>query len=79
MVGGWRKLNDKELHNLYSSPNIIKMVMARRMIWAGHVTRKREKRNAYSILAGSPGGKRPLGRPRYRWEDYIKMDLRELR
>jgi hypothetical protein len=67
-----------ELHNLYSSPNIIRMIKSRRMRWAGHVTRTGEKRNAYSILVGKPEGRRPLGRPRCRWVDNIKMDLREI-
>jgi hypothetical protein len=64
-------------HNLYSSPGIIRVIKSRRMRWAGHVARMREKRNAYRILAGKPEGKRPLGRPRRRWVDNIKMDLRE--
>jgi hypothetical protein len=77
MVGGWRKLHNGELHNLYSSPNIIRLIKWR-MKWAGHVTRMREKRNAYRILVGKPEGKRPLRRPRSRWEGNIKMDLRKL-
>jgi hypothetical protein len=75
VTGGWRKLHNEELHNLYSSPTKIRMIRSR-MRWAGHVARKGEKRNAYSILVGKPGGKRPLGRPRRRWVDNIKMDLR---
>jgi hypothetical protein len=78
-MGGWRKLHNEELHNLYSSPSIIRMIKSRRMRWAGHVTRMRAKRNAYRILVGNPEGKRPLGRPRRRWVDNIKMDLREIR
>jgi hypothetical protein len=58
--GGWRKLHKEELHNLYSSPSIIRMIKSRRMRWAGHVTRMGEKRNAYRILVGKPEGKRPL-------------------
>jgi hypothetical protein len=76
--GGWRKLHDEELHNLYCSPSIIRMIKSRRMRWAGHVGRMGEKRKAYRILVGKPGGKRPLGRPRRRWEDIIEMDFREL-
>jgi hypothetical protein len=72
------KLNNEELHYLYSSPNIITMMKSRRMRWAGHVTRMGEKRNAYKILIGKPEGKRSLGRQRRRWVDNIKMDLREI-
>jgi hypothetical protein len=64
-----------ELHNLYSSPSIIRKIKSRRMRWAGHVTRIGEKRNAYRILVGKPEEKRPLGRPRCRSVDNIKMDL----
>jgi hypothetical protein len=78
VTGGFRKLHNEELHSLYSSPSIIRMVKSRRMRWAGHVARIREKRNAYRILVGKPKGKRPLGRPRRRWVDNIKMDLREI-
>jgi hypothetical protein len=77
-MGGWRKLHNEELHNLYSSPSIIRMIKSRRMRWAWHVARMGEKRNAYRILVGNPEGKRPLGRPRLRWVDNIKMDLREI-
>jgi hypothetical protein len=76
VTGDWRKLHNEELHNLYSSPNIIRMIKSRRMRWAGHVTRMEVTRNAYTILVGKPGGKRPLGRPRRRWVDNIEMDLR---
>jgi hypothetical protein len=78
VIGGWRKLHNEELHNLYCSPSIIRMIKSKTMRWAGHVERIREKRNAYRILSGEPEGKRPLGRPRRRWEDNIKMDLREI-
>jgi hypothetical protein len=71
-----RKLHNEELHNLYSSPIIIRMIKSGRLKWAGHVARMGEK-NAYRILVGKPEGKRPLGRPRRRWVDNIKMDLRE--
>jgi hypothetical protein len=78
VTGGWRKLHYEELHNLYSSPSIIRMVNSRRMRWAGHVARNGEKRNTYRILVGKPEGKRLLGRPRRRWVDNIKMDLRDI-
>jgi hypothetical protein len=71
-MGGWRKLHNKELHNLYSSPSIIRIIKSRRMRWAGHVSRMGEKRNVYRILVGKPEGKRPLGRLRRRWTDNIK-------
>jgi transcription termination factor 2 len=77
-TGGWRKLHNDELHKLYSSPSIIRIIKSRRMRWAGHVARMGENRNAYTILVGMPEGKRPLGRPRRRWVDNIKMDLREI-
>jgi hypothetical protein len=73
---GSRKLHNKELLNLYSSPSIIRMVKSRRTGLAGHVARMGEKRNAYRILVGKPEGKRPLGSQRHRWVDNIKMDLR---
>jgi hypothetical protein len=78
VVGGWRKLHNEELHNLYCSPSIIRMIKSKRMKWAGHVGCMGEKRNAYRILVGTREGKRPLGRPRRRWEDNIKRDLREI-
>jgi hypothetical protein len=78
VTGGWRKLHNEELHNLYASPSIIRMLKSRRMRWAGHVTRMGEKRNAYRILVGNPEGKRPLGRPKRRWMNNIKMDLRQI-
>jgi hypothetical protein len=73
--GSWGKLHNDELHNLYSSPNIVRVIKSRRMRWAGHVARMREGRGVYR----RPEGKRPLGRPRRRWEDEIKLDLREIR
>jgi hypothetical protein len=76
--GEWRKLQSEELHNLYSSPDIIRQIKLRRSRWAGHVARMGEGRNLYRVLVGKPEGKRPLGRPRRRWEDEIKMDLREI-
>jgi hypothetical protein len=78
VTGDWRKLHNERLHNLYSSPNIIRMIKSRRMRWAGHVARMGETKNAYMILVGKPEGKRPLGRPRRRWVDNIKMDLGEI-
>jgi hypothetical protein len=66
VTGDWRKLHNEELHNFYSSPNIIRMSKSRRMRWAGHVARRKEKRSAYGLLVGKPEGKRPLGRPRRR-------------
>jgi hypothetical protein len=77
MRGGWRKLHNEELRGLYSSPSIIRMIKARRMRWVGHVARMGEVRVAYNILVGRPEGRRPLGKPRRRWEDNIKIDLRE--
>jgi hypothetical protein len=74
----WRKLHNKELHDLYSSPSIIRVIKSKRMRWAGHVARMGEKRNAYRLLVGKPEGKRPLGRPRLRWVDNIRMDLVEV-
>jgi hypothetical protein len=74
----WKKLHNEELHNLYSSPNIIRMIKSRKMRWAGHVARMGAKRNPYSLLVGKPEGKRPLGRPRRRWMDNIKIDVREM-
>jgi hypothetical protein len=69
VTGGWRKLHNEELHGLYSSPSIVRVIRARRMRWAGHVARIGEVRGAYNILVGRPEGRRPLGRPRHRWED----------
>jgi hypothetical protein len=73
----WRKLHDEELHNLYSSPNIIK-IKSRRMRWGGHVARTGEKTNPCRISVGNPEGKRQLGRPRHRWVVIIKMYLKEI-
>jgi hypothetical protein len=75
VTGGWRKLHNEELHNLYSSPSIIRIIKSRRMRWAGHVARMVEKRNVYRLLVRKLEGKRPLGRPRRKWMDNIKMDL----
>jgi hypothetical protein len=76
--GSWRKLHNDELHDLYSSPNIVKEIESRRMRWAGHVARMGEGRGVYRFLVRRAEGKRPLGRPRCRWEDNIKMDLGEI-
>jgi hypothetical protein len=70
-------LHNKEFHNLYSSPDITRQIKSRRMRWVGHVARMGEGRNVYRVLMEKPKGKRPLARPRRRWEDGIKMDLRE--
>ncbi|KAJ4426768.1 hypothetical protein ANN_26567 [Periplaneta americana] len=78
VTGAWRKLHNTELHALYSSPDMIRNIKSRRLRWAGHVARMGESRNAYRVLVGRPEGKRPLGRPRRRWEDNIKMDLRDM-
>jgi hypothetical protein len=78
LTEGWRKLYNEELHNLYSSPSIIRIIKSRRMRWAGHVARMGEKRNVYRLLVGKPEGKRLLGRPRHRWMGNIKMDLLEI-
>jgi hypothetical protein len=78
VTGEWRKLHNKELHDLYSSPSIIRIIKSRRMRWAGHVARMWEKRNTYRLMVGKPEGKRPLGRPRCRWVDNIGMDLGEV-
>jgi hypothetical protein len=75
VTGGWRKLHNEELHSLYSTPSIIRVINARRMKWAGQVVCMGEVRGACNILVGRPEGRRPLGRPRCRWENNIKMDL----
>jgi hypothetical protein len=77
VTGEWRMLHSGELHNLYSSPDIIRQIKSRRIRWVGQVARVEEGRSVYRILVGKPKGKRPLKRPRRRWEDGIKMDLRE--
>jgi hypothetical protein len=78
VTGEWRKMHNEELHKLYSSPDIIRQVKSRRMRWAGYVARMGEERKMYKFLVGKPEGKRPVGRPRRRWEDGIRMDLREI-
>jgi hypothetical protein len=79
VTGKWRRLHNKELYALYSSPNIIRVIKLRRLRWAGHVARMWERGSAYRVLVGKPEGRRPLVRPMLRWEDNIKMDLREMR
>jgi hypothetical protein len=78
VTGEWKKLHNEELHILYSPPNIIRQIKSRVMRWAGNVARMEEKRKVYKVLVGKPEGKRPLGRPRRRSEDGIRMDLREI-
>jgi len=78
VTGEWRRLHNEELNDLYSSPNILRVKKSRRMRWAGHVARMGEERGVYRVLVGKPGGRRPLGRPRRRWVDNIRMDLQEV-
>jgi hypothetical protein len=78
VTGEWRKLHNEEFRDLYSSPSIIRIIKSRRMRWADHVARMGETRNAYRLLVGKPEGKKPLGRPRHRWVDNIRMDLGEV-
>jgi transcription termination factor 2 len=77
-VGAWRKLHNDELKNLYSSPSIVRVIKSRRMRWAGHVARMDGTRGLHQVLVGKPEGKRPLGRPRRRWEDNLRRDLWEI-
>jgi hypothetical protein len=78
VTGEWRKLHNKELNDLYTSPIMIRVIKSRRMKWAGHVARMGEEGGVYRVVVGKPEGKRPLARPRRRWEDNIKMDLQEV-
>jgi hypothetical protein len=78
VTGERRRLHNEELNDLYSSPNIVRVIKLRRMRWAGHVARMGEVRGAYRVLVGRHEGRRPLGRPRRKWEDNIKMDLKEV-
>jgi hypothetical protein len=75
VMAGWRKSHNEELHDSYSSPSIIRIIKPRRMRWVGHVARMGEKRNVYRLLVGKPEGKRPLGRPRWRWVDLAEVGL----
>jgi hypothetical protein len=77
VTGGWRKLHNEELRDLYSSPSIIRIIKSRRMTWAGHATRIGERRIAYRLLVGKPEGKSPLGRPRPRWVDNKNRSFRD--
>jgi hypothetical protein len=78
MMGEWRKLHNEEFHNLYPSPDIIRQVKSMQMRWAGPVACIEEERKVYKVLMAKPEGKRRLGTPRHRWEDGIRMDLREI-
>ena len=78
VTGEWRKLHNEELNDLYCSPNIVRVIKSRRMRWAGNVARMGKRRGLYRVLVAKPEGMRPLGRPRRRWEDNIKMDLQEI-
>jgi hypothetical protein len=75
VTGEWRKLHNEELNDLYTLPNIVRAVKSRRMSWAGYVARMGEERGVHMVLVGKPEGKRPLGKPKRRWEDNIKMDV----
>ena len=74
----WRRLHNEELNDMYCSSNIVRVIKWRRMRWAGHVARMGEERGVYRVLVGKPEGRRPLGRPRYRWVNNIRMDLQEV-
>jgi len=78
VTGEWRRLHNEDLNDLYSSPNIVRVIKSRRMRWAGHVARMGEERVVYRVLLGKQEGKRPLGRPRRRWVDNIRTDLQEV-
>ena len=78
MTGEWRRLHNRELHALCSSPNIVRVIKSRRIRWAGHVARIGGRRGTFGVLVRRPEGRRPLGRTRRRWEDNTKMDLQEV-
>jgi hypothetical protein len=78
VTGEWRKIHNEELNDPYSSPNINRVIKSRRMKWAGHVASTGDRIGVYRVLVGKPEGKRPLGRPRSKWQDNIKMDLQEV-
>jgi len=78
VTGEWRRLHNEELNDMYCSPNIVRVIKSRRMKWAGHVARMGEERGAYRVLVEKPEGRRPLGRPRRRWVDNIRLDLQEV-
>jgi hypothetical protein len=76
VTGEWRKLHNQELHDLYPPSTLVRVMKSRKMGWAGYVAHG-EERGVFRVLVGKPEGKRPLGRPRHRWEDNIKVDLQE--
>ena len=78
VTGEWRRLHNEELNDLYSSPNIVRVIKSRRIRWVGHVARVGEEKGVYRVLLRKPEGERPLGRPRRRWVDNIRMDLQEV-
>ena len=78
VAGECRKLHNEEPNDMYSSPNIFRVIKSRRMRWMGNLAFMRERKGAYGVLVGKPEGRCPLGRPRRRWEDNIKMDLQEV-
>ena len=78
VTGEWRRLHNEKLNDLYTSPNIVRVIKLRRMRWAGNVARMGEERGVYRVLVGKPEGMRPLGRPKRRWVDNIRMDLQEM-
>ena len=78
VTGEWRRLHNEELNDLYCSPNIVRVIKSRRIRWAGHVARMGEERGTYRVLVGKPEEKKPLGRPRRRWVNNIRMDLQEV-
>ena len=78
VTGDWRRLHNEELNDLYCSPNIVRVIKSRRMRWAGHVVRMGEERGVHRVLLGKPEGRRPLGRPRRRWVDNIRIDIQEV-
>ena len=78
VTGEWKRLHNEELNDFYCSPNMVRVIKSRRMRWAGHVARMDEERGVYRVLVGKPEGKRPLGRPKRRWEDNNRMDLQEV-
>ena len=77
-MGEWTRLHNEKVNDLYSSPNIVRVIKSRRMRWVGHVVRMGEESGVYRVLVGKPEGKRPLGRPRHRWVDNIRLDLQEV-
>jgi len=78
VTGEWRRLHNEELNDLYCSPNIVRVIKSRRMRWAEHVARMGEERGVYRVLVGKPEGKIPMGRPRCRWVNNIRMDIQEV-